>query len=254
MHTILTELLSIADRWPAPERIQQFGDVRLDKTDAPLMGFSLGSTDPVAPTLVIVGGIHGLEKIGSEVALAIQSQIIARQSWDRSLQLRLQEMRLCFFPIVNPIGIIHLTRSNGNGVDLMRNAPVESDQASFLVGGHHHSNKLPWYRGEPPHTLERMEPELKALYQFIQSQTSQSRCAVIVDLHSGFGLQDQLWFPFARSTERFPKLGQVIALKTLLDESLPHHVYRFEPQSKHYCTHGDLWDYLLLQQLAFSIR
>jgi hypothetical protein len=93
-----------------------------------------------------------------------------------------------------------------------------------------------------------MEPELQALHQFVKSNTEQSPCSIILDLHSGFGLNDQLWFPYAYTASPFPELNKVIALKRLLDATLPHHVYQFEPQAKHYCTHGDLWDYLLLNK------
>ena len=34
------------------------------------------------------------------------------------------------------------------------------------------------------------------------------------------------------------------ALVTLLDDTLPHHVYRIEPQARAYTIRGDVWDYL----------
>jgi hypothetical protein len=41
-----------------------------------------------------------------------------------------------------------------------------------------------------------------------------------------------------------PHLAELHALCTLLDEALPQHRYVFEPQSRHYLAHGDLWDFL----------
>jgi hypothetical protein len=71
-----------------------------------------------------------------------------------------------------------------------------------------------------------------------------SHAAIAVDCHSGFGLEDRLWFPYARTRRPFPSLPEVIALATLLDESSPNHVYRFEPQAKAYTIVGDLWDHM----------
>lgn len=248
MHTFLSELESIANEWPKVGTVHQLGTVQQAHFQATLLGFSLGNPSPQAPTLGIIGGIHGLERIGCEVALALQQQLLARAQWDEALQEQLSKIRLYFFPVVNPSGVIHHTRCNPNGVDLMRNAPVESAQASLLVGGHHHSRHLPWFRGNPPHTESTMEPELKSLFDFVQGNIQQSPCSILLDLHSGFGLHDQLWFPFAYTRSPFPDLTKIIALKTLLDSTLPHHVYQFEPQAKHYCTHGDLWDYLLIKK------
>jgi hypothetical protein len=71
-----------------------------------------------------------------------------------------------------------------------------------------------------------------------------ARVALGLDVHSGYGQIDRLWFPFAKSRQPFPSLAEAAALKRLLDRTLPHHVYCIEPQSNHYLAHGDLWDYL----------
>ena len=40
-------------------------------------------------------------------------------------------------PLVNPVGMYKGYRSNGNGVDLMRNSPIESKEKVYpFVGGH----------------------------------------------------------------------------------------------------------------------
>ena len=57
-------------------------------------------------------------------------------------------------------------------------------------------------------------------------------------------LSTRVWFPYARTRKPFASLREVFALKTLLDATLPNHVYRVEPQSRSYTTHGDLWDHL----------
>jgi hypothetical protein len=74
-----------------------------------------------------------------------------------------------------------------------------------------------------------------------------STVSLALDLHSGFGVRDQIWYPYAKDKLPFPFLKQFKNLEKLLDETYPHNVYRIEAQSKHYTTHGDLWDYTLLK-------
>lgn len=67
-----------------------------------------------------------------------------------------------------------------------------------------------------------------------------------VDIHSGFGFKDQIWFPWAYSKKPFPHLSTIAEMTGLFEKVYPFHIYTIEPQSKVYCTHGDLWDYLAL--------
>ncbi|MBO9665644.1 MAG: DUF2817 domain-containing protein [Bdellovibrio sp.] len=207
----------------------------------PIYKLSFGSTDPEAPTLGLVGGVHGLERIGAQVCVALFNSVAELARWDRQFQRTLQDVRIFFIPTVNPIGILRKTRSNPRGVDLMRNAPVEGDDPPRFLGGHRYTAKLPWYRGELNAPMER---EAQALIRGVQSEISESRLAVTLDCHSGFGLQDRLWFPYAKSKEPFAELGLVHSFKNLLDQTYPHHFYKVEPQAGTYTTHGDLWDYL----------
>jgi predicted deacylase len=207
----------------------------------PLYTFVLGSSAPEAPVFGLTGGVHGLEKIGTHVVLAYLEHLLERLSWDESLLWQLERMRIISMPLVNPVGMHRGSRSNGNDVDLMRNSPsLSTEGATPLLGGHRYGRWLPWYMG----TEGKMEAEALAMGAFIREQCFGSRNSLIVDVHSGFGLMDQLWFPYARSTKPFPHLPEMAALKQLLDRVLPNHVYRFEPQSIHYTTHGDLWDEL----------
>ena len=139
------------------------------------------------------------------------------------------------------VGMRARMRANGNGVDLMRNGPTQGgSKASFLVGGQRISHLLPWYMGRPGH----LEPESRALIDFVERNVLGSRAAIALDVHSGFGFQDRLWFPYARTSEPFPNTPEVYALYELLNQTLPHHVYRTEPQSRAYTIDGDLWDHL----------
>ncbi len=50
-----------------------------------------------------------------------------------------------------------------------------------------------------------------------------------------------------------PHLPEMYALKTMLEEAIPHHNYSFEPQSRQYLLHGDLWDHAYDQAPAANV-
>jgi predicted deacylase len=210
----------------------------------PVYSMVIGSPDKAAPCLAIVGGVHGLERIGSEVVLAWMQVLLEQLRWDSDLQDRLTRTRLVFIPIVNPYGMAHHRRSNRNHIDLARNAPVEADEsAPFLLGGHRLSKWLPWYRGHVVHASE-MEPEMAGVFRVFSDEVLPSSFSMSVDVHSGFGSVDRLWFPYARTQAPPPDLSEVMALKRLYDQTYPQHVYQLEPQASAYTNHGDIWDYL----------
>ena len=226
-------------------RVRDLAVLKTSKFELPLKAISIGTTRADAPTLVLVGGVHGLERIGSHVVLSYLQSLLGRVGWSTALRSQLQEMRIVVVPVANPVGMAMGRRSNGNGVDLMRNAPVQSDHALPFFGGQSLTPWLPYYRGdygggEHP----ELEPELKALKAFLEAETFQSRFTLALDVHSGFGRIDRVWFPFARETGPFPHLAEVSSLVQKFEAAFPHHPYKFEPQSASYCTHGDFWDYL----------
>src|SRR6478735_5588441 len=105
----------------------------LDQT-LPMYAIALGSRDPAAPAVAYVGGVHGLERIGSRVVIAFLHNLVSRLAWDAMLVQLLEHVRLVFLPIVNPGGMLRHTRANPQGVDLMRNSPVECrDAVPFLI-------------------------------------------------------------------------------------------------------------------------
>lgn len=206
----------------------------------PLYAFEFGSKDPEAPVLGLFGGVHGLERIGAQVCLALLKSFSELLLWDSLTHEALKKVRVVAMPMINPLGMLHLRRSNPQGVDLMRNSPVIADEkATFLLGGHRISPWLPWYRG-----TRGLEPENQAVINFCQKQFFKSKSVITIDFHSGFGVQDQLWFPYAKNTKPFPHLAELHALKEVMDRTYPHHFYRVEPQAKNYTTHGDLWDHI----------
>lgn len=211
-----------------------------NEQEIPLLGLSVGTQAPQAPSLGLFSGVHGLERIGSRVTLSYLKTVCEQILWDKSLNRNLEQIRLVFFPLINPVGIRRRTRSNGFGVDLMRNSPVQAEsRTQALLGGQKLSPHLPWFRG-----FGQLETETKAVKCFFEQEMKPSSVAVSVDIHSGFGMQDQIWFPWAKSKDPYPHLPETFALLDLFEKANPHHFYKFEPQSKNYTTHGDLWDYL----------
>jgi hypothetical protein len=226
-------------------------DIRIECTASignqtwPVYAVGLGNASPGVPAVGFFGGVHGLERIGSEVVVAYMKSLLKRLEWDSLLHRKLESLRLVFMPLVNPGGLLLGTRANPAGVDLMRNAPVDAvDKVPFLVGGQRYSNALPWYRG----TLGApMEPEAQALCAVVERELLPRPFSLALDCHSGFGLRDRIWFPFACSTQAVRHLPEIAALTRLFDETYENHRYVFEPQSSQYCAHGDLWDYLYLK-------
>jgi len=210
----------------------------------PIEAIIIGPRDKKIPTLGLFGGVHGLERIGSQIIISFLHSLLTQLTWDQDLQETLENYRLVSIPIVNPVGVAKFTRCNPNHVDLMRNAPIEATgKTSPLVSGHRLSPILPWYRG----TEGVFEKEAETLINFVKKEMFTSDISLALDVHSGFGLKDQIWYPYAKSQDEFPRKKEVLALKNLLDKTYPHHIYKIESQSDNYVTHGDLWDYLFEQ-------
>jgi len=214
----------------------------------PVYVLSIGSDDPEAPAVGFFGGVHGLERIGTRILLAFLRSLLGRLKWDNVLHHQLRSVRLVFMPLVNPAGMWNNTRCNASGVDLMRNAPVDSlEKVPFLLGGQRFSARLPWYRGAAD---APMEAEAQALCDVVRQELSGRRFSIALDCHSGFGLQDRIWFPFAHSARPIRHLPHIEALQGLFSQTYADHNYLFEAQSMQYLTHGDLWDYLYLENDA----
>lgn len=242
------ELLMIEnmlDRLKTLGRVDELAFVESPSGSLPIYKISFGSQSPTAPVLGLVGGVHGLERIGSQVVLSLLNSFTNLLLWDRTFQQILNHIRIFFIPAVNPYGLTYKTRSNPRSVDLMRNAPLVAEgKTPFLVGGHRYSKRLPWYQGE---LNAGMELEAQVLVDTVLQEISQAEASICMDFHSGFGLQDQIWFPHAYTTKKFPELAEVHSFFTLLETTYPHHFYKIEPQAINYTTHGDLWDYIYLE-------
>jgi len=219
-------------------------EVRVGAERLPVNAYLLGNASLDAPAVGFFGGVHGLERIGAEVVIAHLRSLVMRLRWDETLHHQLRTMRLLFVPLVNPGGLALGTRANPSGVDLMRNAPIEAlERVPYLVGGQRISSSLPWYRGAPG---AAMEPESSALCGIVRQELLSRPFSIAIDCHSGFGLHDRVWFPFAHTARPIEHLPEIHALCETMDETLLHHRYVVEPQSHQYLAHGDLWDHLYL--------
>lgn len=218
----------------------------------PIYAIGLGNPGRDAPAIGFFGGVHGLERIGTDVVIAYLRYLVMRLRWDITLHRQLESMRLVFMPLVNPGGMWRETRANPNGVDLMRNAPLDAlERVLPLIGGQRISARLPWFRG-----LQNgaMEIESQALCEIVATELLVRDFSIALDCHSGFGVSDRIWFPYAHTRAPLPHLAEIHALKEVFRLTHIHHPYIFEPQSRQYLAHGDLWDFLHLRACRTADR
>ncbi|HEU0201408.1 MAG TPA: M14 family zinc carboxypeptidase [Burkholderiaceae bacterium] len=224
------------------------GDTPASAQRFPVYAITLGNPARDVPAVGFFGGVHGLERIGAAVVIDFLRSLVARLAWDALLQRDLESVRLVFMPLVNPGGMWRGTRANPRGIDLMRNAPLDAaERVPFLVGGQRLSAGLPWYRGP---LGGPMEAESAALCRLVEEELLAREFSIAVDCHSGFGLHDRIWFPYAHTARPIAHLPEMHAFKRIFDQTHAHHRYVFEPQSRQYLAHGDLWDYLYLRARA----
>lgn len=237
----LLELERLMRQYPDVLSAQVEHRLLWQEREFPIYSLTLGNHLANAPTLLLTGGMHGIERIGSQVLIAWLQTLLERLRWDSGLQQQLNRVQLVLMPILNPVGMYLNRRSNGRGIDLNRNAPIEAEETvSWLGGGHRLSSILPWYRGRQG---VPMEAENLALEQVMKRQIFNRPIALVLDLHSGFGMHDRLWFPYACRRTPIDNIEQYVALKMLWERTYPNHTYLFEPQAIHYLSHGDMWDY-----------
>jgi hypothetical protein len=228
------------------------GRIRGEQREYPLLGFVFGPNDPSLPTLGLFGGVHGLERVGTHVVLAFLESLVARLHWDERLHEDLKHARIVSIPLINPAGMAMNWRSNPQGIDLMRNSPVDAEiRTPWLVGGHRVGPWLPWYRGQKG---AAMEPEVQAVEKFVRAEMFPSRTSIAIDFHSGFGFLDRLWYPFSKSRGDFPRMREIRELERMFLETHPYHAYKIEPQCDSYAIHGDLWDHLFLEHARSEHR
>ncbi len=208
----------------------------------PLLSLRLGDLSTANSCLLITAGVHGVERVGSQLLLSWLGTLLNRLNWDTALRQQFsRDIALIIVPIVNPGGMADNKRSNPDGIDLNRHAPIDAeDRVPWPVGGQRISRHLPWYRGA---IGAAPAAEFVALENIIRRCRANNRTLLTLDIHSGFGLNDHLWIPHAYKKAAIDSIASYAALKLLLDKTYPYHCYRVGPQACHYLSHGDLWDY-----------
>ncbi len=145
----------------------------------PLVRFELGPTTPAGSALVL-GGIHAMEWIGVETALALVDALLREPP----------RRRVVIYPLVNPDGYrraeanlraraFRFVRSNANGVDLNRNWPT------FFRPKKPFFQRLLPFLGTPG-AHPGSEPEVHAILD--ELETSPATFARAVSLHSFGGM------------------------------------------------------------------
>lgn len=145
----LRELLFLARHLKGLAHVETLAQLEQDEMSFPLLAFRFGPADSTLPVLALFGGVHGLERIGTRVVISYLQTIMELAKWDRSTQAMLETTRLLIVPLVNPVGMYLQRRSNGNSVDLMRNAPV-------------HAEGLAKWQLFAGHRVYRLEPQSRA--------------------------------------------------------------------------------------------
>jgi hypothetical protein len=191
----------------------------------------------------IVAGVHGLETIGVRVALDFLEFLVSPKQKDFFPEIFKGDLGIVCLPIINPGGIVNTSRSNPAGIDLMRNSGIEAVKAPLFFGGHKISPKLPYYRGN------HLEPESRVVNRFLNKYFFPNDKAVmpLIDIHSGFGAIDHVWWPFAYTKEACADESIYKKMAWYLKEKNLHKDYEYGPQSETYTTHGDLWDKFYLE-------
>jgi hypothetical protein len=242
----IRDLLKLAERYPRYFSMEVVGNSASPDSLA-IYKFTLCDRDSMeknTPALGLFAGFHGIEAIGVKILTVFIDHVLEQTNWNTQVCDLLSRLKIVGIPIVNPGGYVRGSRCNPNGVDLMRNAPVESSQSLPIVGGHRISPRLPYFRG-----IDGFEPENLCVIDVVEQHLWTAPFSLSLDLHSGFGAEDYLWTPYAREQGYPPHWDSYANIKSRLDSTLKNHVYRFEPQSAQYCTAGDLWDYLFDQSL-----
>lgn len=239
LHRFEKRILEVARKNENLVKIHQYGFSR--KTEQgfrfPIYSLSLGKPSALKKYPVgIVAGVHGLETIGVRILLDFLFHCLDEP--DFLPELHSGKLGIHALPMANPGGIALRKRANPAGVDLMRNSGVEAVHSMPFFGGQKMSNRLPYFRGNS------LEPESRTLYRFVYDSFFgiKNRLIPVLDVHSGFGSIDHVWWPYAGTKDPCKDHRLFEAMGRFLKIQAGHSHLSFGPQSESYTTHGDLWD------------
>lgn len=235
----ITRLKRLEKKFPDFLILDEIGEFEHNGYRIPMNAFFIGHRpDPKLPTVAFFSCFHGVEWVGGRVLINFIDHLVRELCWDEGTRDLVSKINICGIPIANPVGRIEKTRSNGRGVDLMRNAPVTGKRVIPLLGGQRISGSLPWYMGK------KIEKENQIIMKFIDDNVFPSEFKMTLDIHSAFLRRSRIWMPYA-SGKKLPQKEQEIftRIKKLLNSIYKYNPYRYEKQELVYRTHGDFWDY-----------
>ena len=128
----LTELHRLAAEAGAAVSLRTACDVDCGERRFPVPVLTLGTTAADAPAVGFFGGVHGLERIGAEVVIAYLRSLVMRLPGTSCCTGSSRRCASCSCRWSIRAALWRGTRANPNGVDLMRNAPVDATRARAL--------------------------------------------------------------------------------------------------------------------------
>ena len=106
----LDELNELEKISPSLVKFKTLDSVEYKGKNYPIRSVTIGPDDPSVPTLGLFGGVHGLEKVGSQVIVAYFASLFEQLKWDKDLLRRFEDFRIVSIPIVNPVGMARFSR------------------------------------------------------------------------------------------------------------------------------------------------
>ena len=235
----LLQLKRLAKNYSDILIMEELGEIEHMGYRSPVNAFYIShKPNPELPTVAFFSCFHGVEWIGSRVLVNFIEHLIREITWDEDIKALTEKVNICGIPVVNPIGRLEHNRSNGNGIDLMRNAPVRSDKALLLLGGQKFSRHIPWYMGEG------LEKENVIVSKFLDDNVFPSDFKITIDIHSAFLRGSRIWIPYAsgkKLPEKETKLFRQV--RKTLNSVYKYNPYKYQKQENIYKTHGDFWDH-----------
>jgi len=235
----ILQLKRLANKFGDILIMEELGEIEHKGYKSSINAFFIGhKPKPELPTIAFFSCFHGVEWIGSRVLVNFIEHLIREITWDDGIRTLTEKVNICGIPIVNPIGRIESYRSNGNGVDLMRNAPVMAENVLPFLGGQRISRHIPWYMGRG------LEKENEIILKFLDDYVFPSNFKFTVDIHSSFLRGSRIWIPYA-SGKKLPQKEAAVfrQVRKTFNGLYKYNPYKYEKQEHIYKTHGDFWDY-----------
>lgn len=234
-------ILDIAQKNPRLVQLKQVGLSRQTKNgfQFAIHSLEIGTKSAIKKNPVgLIAGVHGLETIGIRILLDFLEYITDPDSEGFMHEIRKGQVGIVAIPIVNPGGVALKRRSNPAGVDLMRNSGIKADKVVPFFGGQSLSRRLPYYRGIG------LEPESRTLHRvlFEKFYKIKNRVLPVLDIHSGFGRKDSIWWPYAKTAAPCADHTMIYNITNFLRLNCHHDNFEYSAQGVVYNAHGDLWD------------